>query len=826
MSESIYDFICEMVGEDVVEHDRSQNVINSRDRRKNITTKLFLPSWIADIFHQIDPAYSFILAKIFRDEFILSNENLKEFGLEKTQSIRIRTETICKEKKLRIEKDILERIQILEDISHFLASEASNSVNIKKLDWGTAASLSKVHHIDIENVEFDLDDIITRTDEKGGERFIEFPDGWYWVNTMKEYSAEEANMMSHCGRDSGTQIISLRDPSGRSHITVSRKPEKKALSQCRGKKNQKPSRKYHEYITALLLNKRFPFDDVPVNADTRWNEAFWDINRQYALDAGDIESTHGMFSVLDLTWNPKLFRLLIKYSSFADKIQKHTDRILYSTLLQSKPDNLEKNIQALVEIGALSSVKDLLNHKDDLRKVLIRFSNKAIFYYTWIKELARILGLQHFNSQTSGISELDATVLDNIYRSKHSSSVEYFKKLVEEEGYRLDRLLEIPSITYKSKHYYKFDRLGQDAVKRAENLCSILSHAVSDESIPWIECLISVDKDALLINSVDPDGLSPIHRIFSGYTQVFEVLDAGLSALAKNPNVNYHIRSAGGKSPMHFMALDPTQLIQPMLDMLQKHGLSIDDVDHNNRTILSYAAEMNKPTLVETLLKNGASLTVACAEGNNPLHYAVLQDSAKMMEILVKHDQFAEAMSMTNNAGLTPLQLSKVEKKTMLTTTMAINNISYEKDIVDESDNTAIDNRSDIDDLIDMIIETDDVVALNNLCKNEVLTKYDFMRIETFPRIRKMIASHAMQCLFYVTQRFNIPTTSPIQLHQDPAIPLSEDYLEDLKLASNFIILNKITDIADLRRFATLTVDLIENQKAKLNEQNKQQISN
>ncbi len=93
-------------------------------------------------------------------------------------------------------------------------------------------------------------------------KFIVYPNGWYWINLNTDSSEEEGKYMGHCGADFGNTIISLRDENSYSHITASYNEVKKTLHQCKGSHNTKPKEKYHPYIISLLLNKIYPIKSV------------------------------------------------------------------------------------------------------------------------------------------------------------------------------------------------------------------------------------------------------------------------------------------------------------------------------------------------------------------------------------------------------------------------------------------------------------------------------------------------------------------------------------------------------------------------------------
>lgn len=103
--------------------------------------------------------------------------------------------------------------------------------------------------------------IETREDETSRtDKFIVYPDGWYWINLNVSTSLDEKENMGHCGQDLGKILFSLRDDKKQSHITVSYSKDEKAIYQIKGKHNSKPKSIYHHNIVDLLLNDKYPIN--------------------------------------------------------------------------------------------------------------------------------------------------------------------------------------------------------------------------------------------------------------------------------------------------------------------------------------------------------------------------------------------------------------------------------------------------------------------------------------------------------------------------------------------------------------------------------------
>ncbi len=135
-------------------------------------------------------------------------------------------------------------------------------------DFEDLYNKSRIWHEEIANnvVKTDIDNstkkVIRKDETDETDKFITYPNGWYWINLNTSYSADEASNMGHCGRDADKILFSLRDKNSNSRITVSYDADEKAMYQCKGRGNSKPKDEYHEYIINLLLNDKYPIDII------------------------------------------------------------------------------------------------------------------------------------------------------------------------------------------------------------------------------------------------------------------------------------------------------------------------------------------------------------------------------------------------------------------------------------------------------------------------------------------------------------------------------------------------------------------------------------
>lgn len=90
------------------------------------------------------------------------------------------------------------------------------------------------------------------------EAFLELKgpwQGWKWVVLGRGYCSQEAKAMGHCGNSGareGDDILSLRDPEGKAHLTFILNDG--MLGEMKGRANSKPTRRFHPAIMELLMH--------------------------------------------------------------------------------------------------------------------------------------------------------------------------------------------------------------------------------------------------------------------------------------------------------------------------------------------------------------------------------------------------------------------------------------------------------------------------------------------------------------------------------------------------------------------------------------------
>ena len=118
-----------------------------------------------------------------------------------------------------------------------------NTNNISANSFEELYQKSVQWHEDIAKgatTEKDNKKVIRKDETSETDKFIEYPNGWYWINLNVEYSRDEEENMGHCGKDDGKILFSLRDDNCNSHITASYNESEESLNQCKGRGNGKP----------------------------------------------------------------------------------------------------------------------------------------------------------------------------------------------------------------------------------------------------------------------------------------------------------------------------------------------------------------------------------------------------------------------------------------------------------------------------------------------------------------------------------------------------------------------------------------------------------
>jgi hypothetical protein len=88
-----------------------------------------------------------------------------------------------------------------------------------------------------------------------GEPFVQSLDGWSWVKLGEQDCRDhEGALMQHCGQAMAGDMVSLRDPNGKPHITAELDTDQLPwrFYQFKGKQNNAPAKQYWKYALDLF----------------------------------------------------------------------------------------------------------------------------------------------------------------------------------------------------------------------------------------------------------------------------------------------------------------------------------------------------------------------------------------------------------------------------------------------------------------------------------------------------------------------------------------------------------------------------------------------
>jgi hypothetical protein len=81
---------------------------------------------------------------------------------------------------------------------------------------------------------------------------LDLGQGWKWVELTDRHHSKEARLMQHCATDGRGELVSLRDPSGNPHVTMTFNKEQNTVFQIKGKQNAPPDEKYWDAVLAFF----------------------------------------------------------------------------------------------------------------------------------------------------------------------------------------------------------------------------------------------------------------------------------------------------------------------------------------------------------------------------------------------------------------------------------------------------------------------------------------------------------------------------------------------------------------------------------------------
>lgn len=257
-------------------------LLEAKDLKRNIAEKLGYNEKWCEYFHSISNKYSFDIAKAFL-KFILNPENLKSAKLDLPENYnnlttKEKVEMVINKNAEQIYDNFLNDFTNISDYLNWyngLAEQMKKEMNLNIRAFSFEELKTKAdeyHNMQASKAEESekkrLEEIkktrtLNRKDETPEtDKFITYPNGWYWINLKSSSSSDEADNMGHCGSDAGKTLFSLRDDLKQSKITASVDLKNQSLYQCKGKANSKPKKEYHQYIIDLLMNTKYPINYV------------------------------------------------------------------------------------------------------------------------------------------------------------------------------------------------------------------------------------------------------------------------------------------------------------------------------------------------------------------------------------------------------------------------------------------------------------------------------------------------------------------------------------------------------------------------------------
>lgn len=245
------------------------------DRRGKIKARLKLNDSAASIFHDISNKHSFEISQAFMRSVLneyksASNNGRKDIlsGLDLISFLNLMFKHNFVNPHLHIDTsrnfsrtfyddcfELYLGALSLRDFFEWYDNQNEVRYELKNKTLEELVALSDQWH-NKKSVTI-VTDKVERKDEVHGDRFMEFPNGFYWVNLKVSKSHEEEKFTGHCASVAGNHVLlSLRDKLGNTHVTAEYNPSSKSIHQIKGRKNSRPV-KYSKYIVQLLFNKKY-----------------------------------------------------------------------------------------------------------------------------------------------------------------------------------------------------------------------------------------------------------------------------------------------------------------------------------------------------------------------------------------------------------------------------------------------------------------------------------------------------------------------------------------------------------------------------------------
>lgn len=128
-----------------------------------------------------------------------------------------------------------------------------------------------------------------------------------------------------------------------------------------------------------------------------------------------------------------------------------------------------------------------------------------------------------------------------------------------------------------------------------------------------------------------------------------------LIARGADPNIQ---QIGTSNRPIHFAAQGaPIAIMKALIDA----GAQLNHRDARQHTALMNAAYDGLEEHTALLLRSGAEPSLADQQGRTPLAVAVMRNRPKVVEAILEHPLGRETIDQPNRAGITPLQIARLD---------------------------------------------------------------------------------------------------------------------------------------------------------------------
>jgi hypothetical protein len=197
----------------------------------NIVRILGIPRDVAEAIHAVAPRADMAMAKIYKSWLTYAYVDVEAIREATLDPINFNS-FLADQQNHETGADEQDRLFFCLGLPKFVSA-----INTSDLDYTTV--LKFIDETISENAvsKLTIDNAV-----------LTFPDGFYWV-PISDYELDlEGIRMQHCGL--GSNVYSLRDSNNKPHVTIDFKNQ--TLTQCKGKQNVEPDKKYWSYIKGVI----------------------------------------------------------------------------------------------------------------------------------------------------------------------------------------------------------------------------------------------------------------------------------------------------------------------------------------------------------------------------------------------------------------------------------------------------------------------------------------------------------------------------------------------------------------------------------------------